>query len=214
MEGWKFKKSLGNNHNVYARTFPGAKLKSMKDYVKPCIGENNPDYVILHVDTNELNSELTPERIAKSVIDVGKNIQTNYRTVSISCIVPHNDNFNKEAMEVNKEYSKMCKKEKFILLDQSNINPKIHLNRSKLHLNRNGYEKLGNTDIFMISETKLDESFPPAQFSLDGYSVLFRSDRNGNDVGILLFIRGGIPSKLLPTNNNIEGFEQIIILKT
>ena len=108
----------------------------------------------------------------------------------------------------------MCKKEKFILLDQSNINPKIHLNRSKLHLNRNGYEKLGNTDIFMISETKLDESFPPAQFSLDGYSVLFRSDRNGNDVGILLFIRGGIPSKLLPTNNNIDGFEQIIILKT
>ena len=186
----------------------------MKDYVKPCIGENNPDYVILHVDTNELNSELTPERIAKSVIDVDKNIQTNYRTVSISCIVPRNDNFNKEAMEVNKEYSKMCKKEKFILLDQSNINPKIHLNRSKLHLNRNGYEKLGNTDIFMISETKLDESFPPGQFSLDGYSVLFRSDRNGNDVGILLFIRGGIPSKLLPTNNNIEGFEQMIILKT
>ena len=44
----------------------------MKDYVKPCIGENNPDYVILHVDTNELNSELTPDRIAKSVIDVGK----------------------------------------------------------------------------------------------------------------------------------------------
>ena len=68
----------------------------MKDYVKPCIGENNPDYVILHVDTNELSSELTPERIAKSVIDVGKNIQTNYRTVSISCIVPRNDNLTKK----------------------------------------------------------------------------------------------------------------------
>ena len=44
----------------------------MKDYVKPCIREINLEYVILHVVTKELNSELTPERIAKSVIDVGK----------------------------------------------------------------------------------------------------------------------------------------------
>ena len=75
VEGWKLKSSLGSNHNVYARSFPGAKVKCMKDYVKPCIRNNSPDYVILHVGTNELNSELTPERIAKSVIDVGKNCQ-------------------------------------------------------------------------------------------------------------------------------------------
>ena len=35
----------------------------------------------------------------------------------------------------------------------------------------------------MISETKL-ESFPPGQFLLDGYSIPFRSDRNGNGGGI------------------------------
>ena len=99
VEGWKLKNSLGNNHNVYVRSFPGAKVKCMKDYVKPCIRENNPEYVILHVGTNELNSELTPERIAKSVIDVGKNIQTNHRTASISGIVPRNDNFNNKATE-------------------------------------------------------------------------------------------------------------------
>ena len=143
MEGWKLKNSLGNNHNVYVRSFPGAKVKCMKDYVKPCIRENNPEYVILHVGTNELNSELTPERIAKSVINVGKNIQTNHKTISISGIVPRNDNFNNKATEVNKELSQMCKKEKLLFVDHSNINPKAHLNRSKLHLNRNGYEKLG-----------------------------------------------------------------------
>ena len=110
VEGWKLKNSLGNNHNVYVRSFPGAKVKCMKDYVKPCIRENNPEYVILHVGTNELNSELTPERIAKSVIDVGKNIQINHRTVSIFGIVPRNDNFNNKATEVNKDLSKMCKK--------------------------------------------------------------------------------------------------------
>ena len=60
--------------------------------------------------------------------------------------------------------------------------------------------------IYLISETKLDESFPPSQFLLDGYSVPFRSDRDGNGGGILLFIREYIPSKLLLMNKNIEGF--------
>ena len=93
LEGWKLKNSLGSNHNVYVRSFLGAKVKCMKDYVNPCVRENNPEYVMLHVGTNELNSELTPDRIAKSIIDVVKNIQTNHRTVSISGIVPRNDNF-------------------------------------------------------------------------------------------------------------------------
>ena len=53
-----------------------------------------------------------------------------------------NYNFNNDD-KVNKELSKMCKKEKLLFVDHSNINPKIHMNRSKLHLNRNGYEKLG-----------------------------------------------------------------------
>ena len=105
VEGWKLKTPLGNNHNVYVRSFPGVKVKCMKDYVKPCIREINPEYVILHVVTNELNSELTAERIAKSVIDVGKNIQTNHRTVSKSGIGPRNDNFNNRATKVNKELS-------------------------------------------------------------------------------------------------------------
>ena len=133
-----------------SKTIPGAKVKFMKDYVKPCIRENNPEYVILHVGTNELNSELTPERIAKSIIDVCKNIQTSHRSVSISGIVPRNDNFNKKATQVNRELSKMCKKEQLLFIDHSNINPKTHLNRSKLHLNCNGYEKLGKNFVSFI----------------------------------------------------------------
>ena len=150
VEGWKLKKSLGKNHNVYVRSFSGATVKCMKDYVKPCIRENNPDYVILHVGTNELKSESTPERTAKSVVDVGKNIRNDNRTISISGIVPRNDNFNNKAMEVNKELAKMCEKEKLLFVDNSNINPRTHLNGSKIHLNRNGYEKLGKNFLNFI----------------------------------------------------------------
>ena len=49
----------------------------MKDYVKPCIPEKNPDYVIFHVETNELNFELPPERIAILLINVAKSTQSN-----------------------------------------------------------------------------------------------------------------------------------------
>ena len=68
------------------------------------------------------------------------------------------------------------------------------------------HEVKGSIDILMISETKLDESFPSGQLLLDGYSVPFRFDRNGNGGGILLSIREDTQSKLFSMNNNIEGF--------
>ena len=49
----------------------------------------------------------------------------------------------------------------------------------------------------MISETKIDESFPIGQFLLSGFSAPFRFDCNSNGGGILLFIREDILSKLI-----------------
>ena len=51
----------------------------------------------------------------------------------------------------------------------------------------------GNTDIFMISETKLEGTFPVAQFSLQGFCFPCRFDRNRSGGGI----REDIPSKLI-----------------
>ena len=63
-----------------------------------------------------------------------------------------------------------------------------------------------NVDILMISETKLDSSFPNGQFQIHGYSEPYRFDRNGNGGGILVFIREDIPSKLVESQMKIEGF--------
>ena len=38
----------------------------------------------------------------------------------------------------------------------------------------------------MISETKLDESFPVGQFLMDGYSVPYRFDRDGTNNYMLI----------------------------
>ena len=55
----------------------------------------------------------------------------------------------------------------------------------------------GETDIFMISGTKLDEIFPATQFYLQGFCDPYRFDCNSSDHGIMLYIRQDIPSRLI-----------------
>ena len=43
-----------------------------------------------------------------------------------------------------------------------------------------------NIDIFMISERKLDETFPAVQFSVQGFSNSHQFDRNRNGGSIIL----------------------------
>ena len=59
----------------------------------------------------------------------------------------------------------------------------------------------------MISETKLDDSFPMGQFLIDNFSEPIRLDRNKNGGGILPYIREDIPSNILYFETlPIEGF--------
>ena len=58
----------------------------------------------------------------------------------------------------------------------------------------------------MISEAKIDSSFPSVQFHLEGYSTPYRLDRNANGGGILLYVREDIPLNLLNTELSIEEF--------
>ena len=60
-------------------------------------------------------------------------------------------------------------------------------------------------DILLISETKIDSSFPTAQFLINGFTT-YRRDRNRNGGGMLLYVRKDISSNLLHTVDIIEGF--------
>ena len=51
----------------------------------------------------------------------------------------------------------------------------------------------------MISETKVDGSFQIGNFVIVGYSTSYRSDRNPNGGGILLYIRKDILLYLIAT---------------
>ena len=50
-------------------------------------------------------------------------------------------------------------------------------------------------DILFISETKLDESFPPEQFRIDNFNGPFRKDRNKYGGGLVAYTRGDLPCR-------------------
>ena len=75
-----------------------------------------------------------------------------------------------------------------------------HLNINSI---RNKFEMLSMSvaqyvDILMLSETKLDSTFPSIQFLINGFSVPHRLDRNSKGGGILLYVRDKII--VLPLN--------------
>ena len=50
----------------------------------------------------------------------------------------------------------------------------------------------GKVDIFLISETKIDGTFPTSQFLMSGYSNVYRLDRNDKGGGIMLFVKDNL----------------------
>ena len=74
-----------------------------------------------------------------------------------------------------------------------NLNELIfaHLN---INLIKNNFEELishvkGAVDVLMISETKIDDSFPIANFLIDGFSQPYKKNRNFSGGGIMLYGR-------------------------
>ena len=57
----------------------------------------------------------------------------------------------------------------------------------------------GKIDILLIRETKIDSTFPTAQFEIYDYSSPYRLDRTISGGGLLLYTREDIPTRLLPS---------------
>ena len=72
-----------------------------------------------------------------------------------------------------------------------------HLNINSI---RNTFDTLDEIvkafDIFLISESKLDNTFPINQFTIRGYKV-FRRDFNRFEGGLILYVNENIPCKPL-----------------
>ena len=50
----------------------------------------------------------------------------------------------------------------------------------------------GVLDELMICETKIDDCFPTEQFIIEGYSTIYKLDRNDRGGGIMLIVKGNL----------------------
>ena len=85
-----------------------------------------------------------------------------------------------------------------VILAQLNINSI----QSKFDLLAEGIK--GKVDVYMMSETKIDETFPSRQFFIKGFTPPYRLDWKCHGGGILVYIREDIPSKLIEMKSSSE----------
>ena len=113
---------------------------------------------------------------------------------------------NSEETLKNDGLNAICKKNpNRIIIAHSNINSI----RKKFEMLK---EVAGNKiDILLISETKLDNTFPLNQFIFEGFIPPYRVNRTTHAGGLMHFVREDIPSKLLPNINPSGNKENIFV---
>ena len=70
-----------------------------------------------------------------------------------------------------------------------------------------------NTDVLSIAETKLDSSFPNAQFLVDEYKEPYRKDRNVHGGGLLVSVKQDIPSQELKDYPLLPNSFDVIVIE-
>ena len=121
---------------------------SMKDYEKLCIGD--PDHIILHVGTNDLNSE---KNVSFSITDLAKGLVNDKRKITIPGIIPRDDEWNNKAGEVNDQLKEMRQNAGINLDYRNQLSAKKHLSNSKLDLNEMRSTKLSSLFLSYILES-------------------------------------------------------------
>ena len=103
----------------------------------------------------------------------------------------------------------------------------LRLNRSKYSKNLFSYLNINSTrnksdnfraallnyvDIFIATETKINEPFPTAQFAIDGFHKPLRLDATDKSGGLLVYVRSYLPLRQL-TKHEISSDNQALVLE-
>ena len=132
IDGYLLTSSVSQKYIVKVRPFLSPKTIDMLDYIKQTQRNFNPDVYLLHVGTNDLSSNKSPEHISLDILNLANSLKLDNNTVVVSSIVPRDDE-NKKANEINITLEELCNANNVGMISHRNINPR-HLN--KRHLNK------------------------------------------------------------------------------
>ena len=109
------KKVYRSESKIYVKSFPGAKISLLQDYMKLSL-RSTPIHFISHVGTNDLNSNKPSEVIAKEIVNLATSLKNDQHDVSRSNIIVRRDNskLNGKRCEVNQILSELCHEKKYL----------------------------------------------------------------------------------------------------
>ena len=126
-----------------------------------------------------------------------------------SKIIGNSENLSSRSETLNASYSYLKE------IKLKNIN-RVSIGQININSLRNKFEYPnsmvnGFLDILLVTEFKIDDFFPTAQFHIQRYSTPFRLDRNSHGGGILLYDLEDIPAKLINNINFDNDIEAMFI---
>ena len=138
LKGFELSKSIGHKKPVKVRSHPSAQIRCLTDHIQPIIRNKDAEHTLLHIGTNNLKSGKTPVQICHDIINLTAAIHNKGIKVSVSGIIQRNDHLNSKVLLVNESLKKICESVGIPFVNNGNIRPDLHLNASKVHLNRKG----------------------------------------------------------------------------
>ena len=140
LKGWELS---NGEQNVSIKSFSGATVDDMSDFLKPTI-RKKPNKLIIHAGTNDVRHS-SPKVIAEKVTKLGENFrkESSQTEIIISSLVTRGDSQELaiKVRETNNILKSKCASKNWLFLDNSNID-RSFLNYRGLHLNHNGSKLL------------------------------------------------------------------------
>ena len=134
---------------LYVKSFSGATIADMADYVRPTM-RYAPNLIVMHAGTNDLRTEKSAKNIASDIMELTMNMKGANNDVMVSGLIARGDELNAKALEVNEYLEDECKRHNIYMIDNSNILINKHLNGSGLHLNSRGTVQIAHNFIDSI----------------------------------------------------------------
>ena len=151
LNGLYLTKNIKQKFLVKVRPCSSAKTRSMYDHAKPTIMKLNPEHIVLHVGTNDLNSKKIKFQFQNSqskwILYLANSLKNETSTIHVLLIVPQNDHLNNYVNDVNIRLINMCQQRNIKIINHTDrIDPSKHVNESLFYWNR--YEAIEFADNF------------------------------------------------------------------
>ena len=116
VDGYLLTGSIKRKFIMKVRPFSSARTVDMQVYIKSTKCDFDPSLYLLHVGTNDLLLEDTPEAISKRIIATAESLKKEHDEVAISDIVARGDDLKEKGKTLSNILIEECKKKTSLLL--------------------------------------------------------------------------------------------------